>query len=55
MDSTQVGFSRIVFSLGNDIVTEKRARYTLWDLFGDAGGFNESMIYVCHFLTYLYA
>ena len=35
------------FALSNDIVTEKRTRYSIWDLLGDVGGFNDGLILVC--------
>ena len=35
------------FVLAEDIVTEKRTRYSIWDLLGDVGGFNDGLILVC--------
>ena len=33
-------------TLANDIVIEKRTRYSIWDLLGDVGGFNDGLILV---------
>ena len=34
---------------------EKRTRYSIWDLLGDVGGFNDGLILVCKFLTAAYS
>ena len=33
---------------------EKRTRYTIWDMLGDVGGFNDGLILVCQLLTSAY-
>ena len=40
-------FVLYAFTLANDIVIEKRTRYSVWDLLGDVGGFNDGLILVC--------
>ena len=35
------------FFLSDDIVTEKRTRYSICDLLADVGGFNDGLILVC--------
>lgn len=42
-------------SLDNNIVIEQRTRYTIWDLLGDVGGFNDGLMFVCQLLTSTYA
>ena len=42
-------------ALDNEIVIEQRTRYTIWDLLGDVGGFNDGLIFVCKLLTSTYA
>ena len=41
------GGRRVTFKLSDDIVIEKRVRYSVWDLLGDVGGFNDGLIFVC--------
>ena len=48
------GERTIDFSLSNNIVIEKRTRYTIWDLLGDVGGFNDGLTLVCQLLTSVY-
>lgn len=43
--------SVLKLQLKNEIVIEKRARYSTWDLLGDVGGFNDGLMLVCHLLT----
>ena len=43
------------FYLSNNIVKEKRTRYSIWDLLGDVGGFNDGLILVCQLLTAAYS
>ena len=45
----------INYLLGNEIVIEKRARYNIWDLLRDVGGFNDGLMLVCQLLTGTYA
>ena len=45
----------ISFTLSDDIVIEKRTRYTLWDLLGDVGGFNDGLVLVLQILTSAYS
>ena len=33
---------------------EKRTRYTIWDLLGDVGGFNDGLVLVLQILTSAY-
>lgn len=49
------GLIQISFKLADEIVIEKRSRYTIWDLLGDVGGFNDGLILVCQLLTSFYA
>ena len=41
------GGRHVRFKLSDDIVIEKRVRYSVWDLLGDVGGFNDGLIFVC--------
>ena len=46
--SEKIGKGKVFnFVLAEDIVTEKRTRYSIWDLLGDVGGFNDGLILVC--------
>ena len=40
--------------LSDNIVIENRTRYSVWDLLGDVGGFNDGLILVCQLLTSAY-
>ena len=42
-------------TLSDEIVIEQRTRYTIWDLLGDVGGFNDGLMFVCQILTSAYA
>ena len=48
------GKRHLRFYLSDDIVIEKRIRYSVWDLLGDVGGFNDGLMLVCQILTGAY-
>ena len=37
----------VYIRLSDDIVIETRTRYTVWDLLGDVGGFNDGLLLLC--------
>ena len=37
----------IIFELGTHIDINQRIRYSVWDLLGDVGGFNDGLFLVC--------
>ena len=43
------------YDLSDEIVIEKRTRYTIWDLLGDVGGFNDGLVLVLQILTSAYS
>ena len=43
-----------MLTLGNEIIIEKRSRYTIWDLLGEVGGFNFGLILVSKLLALIY-
>ena len=57
MDMTEFyGFAvpGFILKLSDNIVIEKRTRYSVWDLLGDVGGFNDGLILLCQLLTSFY-
>lgn len=49
------GNSYFLLGLSNDVSIEKRAFYTIWDLLGEVGGFNDGLILVGQFLMGVYS
>ena len=40
--------------LSDSIVIENRTRFSIWDLLGDVGGFNDGLVLVCQLITSAY-
>ena len=53
-DSDDKDMIEVIFDLSDDIVIQKRIRYSVWDLLGDVGGLNDGLILVCSLLTSAY-
>ena len=53
-ESTRIVDGGATFRISDNIVVEKRSRYTVWDLLGDVGGFNDGLVLVCQLLTSFY-
>jgi hypothetical protein len=45
----------MVIELSNKIHTEKRVRYSIWNLISDVGGFSDGIILVCNIFMTAYS